>query len=103
MLKITENSPDLICGYSPPKCFGDCCSFQGNVDYLYLKGKLGLDDFFLGGDFNSIQNIAIADIGLKEVYVDWDGGYDIGIGWNLPGDQWAIGLNWVHFNSRTTF
>lgn len=37
----------------------------------------------------------------KNADYDWDWGYRVGAGYNLPHDGWDILANWTHFNTRS--
>ena len=34
---------------------------------------------------------------LKDPHFEWDYGFRVGAGWNIPHDHWDLYLNWTHF------
>ncbi len=87
---------------APPDHFASCCDFEGHVDFLYLKGKVS-DGILTNGGSASIVLLGNKIYSLKEIYIDWDGGFDVGIGWNFPADRWGLSFDWFHFSSTTSF
>lgn len=38
---------------------------------------------------------------VKNASYDWDWGFRVGVGYNLPHDGWDVFANWTHFNTRS--
>ena len=46
---------------------------------------------------NSGHNLA--DSKVKNIHSEWDAGFRVGIGYNLPHDGWDLNLAWLRFNT----
>lgn len=71
---------------------------------LFLTGELlywnahenGLN-FAVVNDGSSAN---ISDATIKSVHSNWDVGFRVGVGYNLPHDGWDLSLSWLRFNTH---
>jgi hypothetical protein len=58
---------------------------QDNMEYIY-KG------------YDGSHSSRVRDI--KKPHFDWDWGWRVGIGYNIPRDGWDLALNWAHIENH---
>jgi hypothetical protein len=73
----------------------DCCSDPSgpyiSASYLYWYSKLEELPIVIQGDLSEGSNDS-----LQEMTFDWNSGFKLGVGYNLPSNQWDVCANWTH-------
>lgn len=71
-------------------------------DFIYWKARE--DELAYAGTLNSQQSASGTDNAFKifEVDFQYDPGFKVGLGGNLPYDGWDLYLNWTHLHTHPT-
>ena len=71
-------------------------------DFIYWKARE--DELYYAAflDFNQTPNEIDQGYKVVEIDFEYDPGFKVGLGGNLPYDGWDIYLNWTHFHTHPT-
>lgn len=92
----THATDDTCCidyAYNYPTRYQQgCCLWEGNIDVLYLEARNSFAPVELGNSstFNTTP---------QELAYDWKAAFRVGVGANLPGDRFAVDLDWLHYRT----
>lgn len=67
-------------------------------DLLYWKGEENGLTYALKSDVPN-GNLLSGKTDFKDPDFEWDIGFRIGLGYNIPHDNWDLYANWTHFNT----
>lgn len=93
----------------PPDC-GSCANWCDNfsVEASWLLWKVNGDEFDFAVD-KTRTTTAVTDgsvyydsESIHDLKFDWDSGFRLGFGFDMPNMGWGVNLNWTHFDTKST-
>ena len=95
-LSALENKPLAPLSFNPSARaeVKDGCDLFLTADLLYFTPRENGLEFAVKGNPLSAPDTSAK---LKDLNFDWELGVRVGLGYNIPHDQWDIYLNWLRF------
>lgn len=95
----------------PPPCCDPCANWCDNLSFnaAWLYWKASGDDFqyaiekrrFTSGTTTE-ATLFTSEEKYHDVKFDWDSGFRIGVGLDLPCKGWGVDVNWTHYDTNSS-
>ena len=91
-----------------PCCTNWCDNFSFDASWLYWKASG--DDFhyavererFVSGSAGGGSDLFTSRQKIHDMNFDWDSGFRLGFGLNLPCQGWGVYVDWTHFDTSSS-
>ncbi len=101
--RLTQLERDVRCRkcYNPPNPVNGREGYHLTLvgDYLYWKGQE--DGLAYTYKTNNPSGASLdTDIDVKEPDFEWESGFRLGLGYNIPHDRWDLYISWIDFEAE---